>query len=116
MMRTVCPGLCVLRLKYLAAPTRCTTETAVGTGLPNHCLHQANWFYFLNSFISSVLCCVLVLFVSEDFDRRLSQFPQFKFFSMFVFILCYPVFTLSVLCVCLHSIMMTMLEFCYVFI
>ena len=46
-------GLCVLRFKYLAAPTRCTTETTVGTGLPNHCLHQAYWFYFVNSFISS---------------------------------------------------------------
>ena len=40
-MRTVCPGLCVLRFKYLAALTRRTTVTAVGTGLPNHCLHQA---------------------------------------------------------------------------
>ena len=37
----MCPGLCVLRFKYLAAPTRCTTETTVGTGLPNHHLHQA---------------------------------------------------------------------------
>ena len=59
-MRTVCPELCVLRFKYLAAPTRRTTETTVGTGLPNHCLHQAYWFYFLNSFISSLLCCMLV--------------------------------------------------------
>ena len=59
-MRTVCPGLGVLRFKYLAAPTRRTTETAVGTGLPNHWLHQAHWFYFLNSFISSLLCCMLV--------------------------------------------------------
>ena len=56
----MCPGLGVLRFKYLAAPTRRTTETAVGTGLPNHCLHQAYWFYFLNSFISSLLCCMLV--------------------------------------------------------
>ena len=40
-MRTVCPGDCVLRFKYLAAPTICTTVTTVGTGLPNHCLHQA---------------------------------------------------------------------------
>ena len=52
-MRTVCP-----QFKYLAAPTRRTTETAVGTGLPNHCLHQPNWFYFLNPFISSY--CVVV--------------------------------------------------------
>ena len=40
-MRTVCPGLCVLRFKYLAAPTRRTTVTTVGTGLPNHCIHRA---------------------------------------------------------------------------
>ena len=108
-------GLCVLRFKYLAALTRCTTETAVGIGLPNHCLHQANWFYFLNSFISSLLCCVLVISVFEDFDWRLSQFPQFNFFSLSVFILCYPVLTLSVLCACLHFIMMTMLVFCYAY-
>ena len=37
-------GLCVLRFKYLAAPTRRTTVTAVGTGLPNHCLHRATGF------------------------------------------------------------------------
>src|SRR3989337_3806800 len=41
MVRTVCLGLCVLRFKYLATPTRRTTVTTVGTGLPNHCLHQA---------------------------------------------------------------------------
>ena len=40
-MRTVCPGLCVLGFKYLAAPTRRTTVTTVGTGLQNHRLHQA---------------------------------------------------------------------------
>ena len=83
----MCPGLCVLEFKYSAAPTRCTTETAVGTGLPNHCLHQAYWFYFLNSFISSLqlLCACSYLF--EDFDWRLSQFPQFNFFSPSVFFL-----------------------------
>ena len=76
-MRTVCPGLCVLRFKYLAALTRRTTVTAVGTGLPNHCLHQAYWFYFLNSFISSLLCCVLVHIclktLTEDFLNFLSS-------------------------------------------
>ena len=40
-MRTVCPGLCVFWFKYLAAPTRRTIVTTVGTGLPNHCLHLA---------------------------------------------------------------------------
>ena len=58
MFRTGCPGLCVLMFKYLAAPTRRSTVTAVGTGLPNRCLHRANWFYFLNPFISSY--CVVV--------------------------------------------------------
>ena len=38
---TVCLGLCVLRFKYLDTPTRRATITAVGTCLPNHCLHQA---------------------------------------------------------------------------
>ena len=73
----MCPGLCVLGFKYLTAPTRRTTETAVGTGLPNHCLHQAYWFYFLNSFISSLLCCVLVHIclktLTEDFLHFLSS-------------------------------------------
>src|SRR3954467_14593202 len=104
MLRTGCPGLCVLEFKYSAAPTRCTTETAVGTGLPNHCLDQAYWFHFLNSFISSALCCLFIISVFEDFDWRLSQFPQFNFFSLFVFILCYPLFTLFVLSACLHLI------------
>ena len=58
-MRTVCPAVCVFRFKYLAALIRRTTVTAVATGLPNHCLHRANWFYFFNPFISSLLCWVL---------------------------------------------------------
>ena len=66
----MCPGLSVLRFKYLAAPTRRTTKTAVGTGLPNHCLHQANWFYFLNSLISSYLCLKTL---TEDFLNFLSS-------------------------------------------
>ena len=40
-MRTMCPGLCILSFKYLAAPTRRMIVTAVGTRLPNHYLHQA---------------------------------------------------------------------------
>ena len=112
---TGCPGLCVLEFKYSAAPTRRTTETAVGTGLPNHCLHRAYWFYFLNSFISSSLLLCACSYLFEEFDWRLSQFPQFNFFSLFVFILCYPVFTLSVLCACLHFIMMTMFVSWYVY-
>ena len=78
-------GLCVLRFKYLAAPTRCTTETAIGTGLPNHCLHQANWFYFLNLFISLFMCWWTRSLMCEDIDWRLSLFPQSYFFSYLVF-------------------------------
>ena len=114
--KTGCPGLCVLEFKYSAAPTRHTTETAVGTGLPNHCLHQPTGS--ISSTLSFPHYCVECLFISvlEDFDWRLSQFPQFNFFSLFVFILFYPVLTLSVLCACLQFIMMTMLVFCYVYI
>ena len=64
-------GLCVLEFKYSTAPIRHTTVTTVGTGLPNHCLHQANWFYFINPYISSLLCCVLDRYclktLTEDF-------------------------------------------------
>ena len=73
-MRTVCPGLCVLGFKYLATPTRHRIVTAVGTGLPNHCLHQAYWFYFLNSFISSLLCCVLVHICLKTFTEDFLNF------------------------------------------
>ena len=85
-------------------------------------VYQIIVFTKLTGSISSTLSfphyCVVCLFISvfEDFDWRLSQFPQFNFFRLFVFILCYPVITLSVLCDCLHSIMMTMLVFCYVYI
>ena len=98
-MRTVCPGLCVLRFKYLAAPTRRTTETAVGTSLPNHCLHQAYCFYFLNPFISSLLCCVLVHIclkaLTEDFLNFLSSISSVCLSSS-CFILCLR-FLLSIL-------------------
>ena len=102
MVRTVCPGLCVLRFEYLAAPTRRTTVTTVGTGLPNHCLHWANWFYFLNPSISSFLCWSTWSLLFEDFYWRLSQFPQSYFFSQFVFSLLNLVFMLFILCACFH--------------
>ena len=75
---TGCPGLHVLEFKYSAAPTRRTTETAVGTGLPNHCLHQAYWFYFsqLFHFLITVLyaCSYLCLkTLTEDFLNFLSS-------------------------------------------
>ena len=107
-------GLCVLGFKYLAAPTRRMTVIEVGTGLQNHRLHQATGP--ISSTLSFPHSCVDELdsyclkTLTED-----SQFPQFNFFSLFVFILCYPVFTLSVLCACLHFIMMTMSVSCYAY-
>ena len=83
----MCPGLGVLEFKYSAAPTRCTTETTVGTGLPNHCLHQAYWFSFLNSLNSSCMLLCACSYLFEDIDWRLSQFPKFYFFSLSVFFL-----------------------------
>src|SRR3954467_1593614 len=72
MLRTGCPGLCVLEFKYSAAPTRRTTETTVGTGLPNHCLHQAYWFYFLITVLCT--CSYLCLkTLTEDFLNFLSS-------------------------------------------
>ena len=44
--RTGCPGLCVLRFKYLAAPTRRTVVTATGTGPTYHCLQWVTGFIF----------------------------------------------------------------------
>ena len=72
-MTTLCPGLGVLRFKYLAASTRCTTETAVGTGLPNHCLHRAYWFYFLNSLNSSCVLLCACSYLFEDFLNFLNS-------------------------------------------
>ena len=72
-----CPGLCVLRFKYLAALTRRTTVTAVGTGLPNHCLHQATGS--TSSTLSFPHSCVEVLdryclkTLTEDFLNFLSS-------------------------------------------
>ena len=69
-------GLCVLRFKYLAAPTRCTTETAVGTGLPNHCLHRATGSISSTlSFPHSdtvVLDCYCFKTLTEDFHNFLN--------------------------------------------
>ena len=111
---TGCPGLRVLKFKYSAAPTRRTTETAVGTGLPNHCLHQ------LTGSISSTLsfphycveCCSYLCLktLTEDFHKFLSSISSVCLSSS-----CYPVFTLSVLCASLHFIMMTMFVSCYVY-
>ena len=96
----MCPGPCVLEFKYSAAPTRRTTVTGVGTGLPNHCLHQANWFYFINPFISSFMCWWTWSLLFEDFDWRLSNF-SILILQCVLSHPTFPVFTLSVLCVCL---------------
>ena len=64
-------GLCVLKFKYLAAPTRRTTVIAVGTGLPNHCLHRAtgsisSTLSFSHSCVDEIDCyCLKIL--TEDF-------------------------------------------------
>ena len=108
-------GLCDLRFKYLAAPTRRKLRQQL------ELVYQIIVFTKLTGSISSTLSfphnCVVLLFISvfEDFDWRLPQLPQFNFFSLFVFILCYVVLTLSVLCACLHFIMMIMLVLCYVY-
>src|SRR3990170_406283 len=87
-MRSVCSGLCVLRFKYLAAPTRRITVTSVGTGLPNHCLHRANWFYFLNPCIPSLLWCVLdchcLKTLTEDFLNFLSSISSVSLSSAYL--------------------------------
>ena len=83
-MRTVCPGLCVLRFKYLAAPTRHTAVTAVGTGLPNYCLHRAtgsisSTLSFPHSCIDELDCHYLKN-LTEDFLNFLnpnSSVPSF---------------------------------------
>src|SRR5215216_7890112 len=77
MVRTVCPGLGVLSFKYLAAPTRRTTVIAVGTGLPNHCLHRATGS--ISSTLSFPHSCVDVLdryclkTLTEDFLNFLNS-------------------------------------------
>ena len=47
----------------------------------------ASRFYFLNSFISSFMLPCACSYLFEDFDWRLSQFPQINFFSLSVFFL-----------------------------
>ena len=113
-MRTVCSGQCVLRFKYLAAPTRRTTVTAVGTGLPNHCLHQATGL--ISSTLSFPHSCVEVLdryclkTLTEDFLNFLSSISL-----VCLSLACISCVMLSVLCACFHFIMMTMLVFCYAY-
>ena len=53
--RTGCPGLCVLRFKYLAAPTRRTVVTATGTGPTNHCLQRVTGFIFTSLYLLLLL-------------------------------------------------------------
>ena len=102
-VRTVCPGLGVLEFKYSAAPTRCTIETAVGTGLPNHCLHQPNWFYFLNPFISSSLCWVFVHICVWRLWLKTFSISSILFFQSSCLLPAYPIYTLHVLYVCFIS-------------
>ena len=113
----MCPGLCVLRFKYLAAPTRRTTETQ-----ELELVYQIIVFTKLTGSISSTLsfpqfcCCVLVHIylktLTEDFLNFLSSISSVCLSSS-CFILC---LRFSVLGACLHFIMMTMLVFHYVYI
>ena len=112
--RTGCPGLCVLEFKYSTAPTRRTTETTVGTGLPNHCLHQPYWFYFLNYFISSLLCWVIVHICVWILWLKTFYISSIQFLQSHCLQPTYLVFRLCVLCVCFHFIMMIVLLLCYV--
>ena len=117
---TVCPGLGV---RDCVSSSLNTQPLQPDVQLRQHLelVYQIIVFTKLTGSIPSTLSFphnrVVCLFISvfEDFDGRLSQFPQFNFFSLFVFILCYHVLTLPVLCACLHFIMMTMLVFCYVY-
>ena len=63
--RTGCPGLCVLRLKYLAALTRRTVVTATGTGPTNHCLQRVTGFIFPSLYL--LLLLVKSLYVRTIF-------------------------------------------------
>ena len=84
-------------------------------------VYQIIVFIELTGSISSTLsfphvcCCVPVRIclktLTEDFLNFLSSISSVCPSSS----LCYPVFTLSVLCACLHFIMMSMLVFCYVY-
>ena len=55
--------------------------------------------------------------ITQDEDKQTEEIELRKLrkSSVKVFILCYPVITLSVLCAFLHFIMMTMLVFFYIY-
>src|SRR5215216_5009570 len=88
MVRALCPGLCVLRFKYPAAPTRLTTVTTVGTGLPNHCLHRATGS--ISSTLSFPHSCVNVLdryylkTLTEDFLNFLNSISSVSLSSAYL--------------------------------
>ena len=105
-------GLCVLRFKYLAAPTRRTTVTVVGTGLPNHCLHRAtgsisSTLPFPHSY-TIVLDRYCLKTLTEDFLNFLNSISSVSLSSA-----CLSCVRLLVLCACFHFIMMTVPLFCF---
>ena len=110
--RTGCPGLCVLRFKYLAAPTRRTTVIAVGTSLPNHCLHRATGS--ISSALSFPCLCVdeidryCLKTLTEDFLNFLNPISSVTLSSA-------PLSCLHATCALgmFHFIMMTMFLSCY---
>ena len=58
--RTGCPGLCVLRFKYLAALTGRTIVTATRTGPTNHCLQRVTGFILPFPLLTVGPCEVIV--------------------------------------------------------
>ena len=106
-------GLCVIRFKYLAAPTRRTIVTAVGTGLPNHCLHQANWFYFLNPFIFHIHVLMNLIMTVWRLWLKTFSISSILILQSHSLQPAYHVFMLFVLSAYFHFIMMTMLLLCY---
>ena len=108
----MCPGLCVLSFKYLAARTRRTIVRAVGTRLPNHRLHQA--IGSISSTLSFPHSCVDVFdryclkTLTEDFLNFLNPISSVTLSSACLSYL----HATCTLCM-FHFIMMTMLLLCY---
>ena len=99
-MRTVCLGLCVLKFKYSAAPTRRTTVTTVGTCRTNHC-PPSQLVLFPQPF--HFLSYVLMYLIITAWRHWLKTFSISSILILQSVCLhpAYPVFTLSILSACL---------------
>ena len=117
-VRTVCPGLGVLRIKYLAAPSKHTTITAVGIGLqpqPDVRLpQQLKLVYQIIVFIKlpvlfpqpfHFLIHVLMNLIVTIWRLWLQTLSIFLILILQSYYLqpAYPIYTLPVLCVCFIS-------------